>query len=294
MNDPQLKLSAIADQTVAPGKSVDVTASYAGLVGTGYGFIDWGDGKGPPPLGATGGGAVPAPAQSAGITPACRIVACSGRSICMTCTARWFGRALMYYAAMQPTLTIGVAENPSLFTPVFLNIPNSFVETGGTFTLTYSASNPNNDTVTGSGTDADPYDYTPAAGDFTLWTVDGSGDLNQADLNGGGSFINSGVSYPLSSLPTVLEVDGHTWGFYIQVVGGSLGNAVGAISASVTAGDGDPVTATLSNPPPPQESILPFLDTGTSPSSDTSSDSTATTGTSSGPTSASNQEPRLW
>ena len=54
---PPLTLSPIADPTVAPGKSVDVTASYTGLVGPGYAFVDWGDGKGPQPvsLDPTGG-----------------------------------------------------------------------------------------------------------------------------------------------------------------------------------------------------------------------------------------------
>jgi hypothetical protein len=272
---PPLTLSAISDPTVAPGKSVDVTASYTGLVGPGYAFVDWGDGKGPQPvqLVTTGSGNF---ATSGTITAHYDSVPANGLSGTLylydmhgLMAMQTFGVICGYTA----TLTMGTAADPSLFTPIFLDIPNSFDDTDGTFTLTYSASNPANDTITGSGTNSDPYGYTPAPGAYTIWIADGSGNLNQADLNNNGSFVNSGVSYPLSALPTIDEADGHASGLYIEAVNGSIGAAVGAVSISVTSVEGDAFTATLSNPPPPDESIMPLSTSGTSVSSNTSSDS---------------------
>ena len=219
VSDPQLKLSAIPDQTVAPGKSVDVTASYTGLVGTGYAFIDWGDGKGPQPLGATGGGAVP---TSGSISGHYDNVPATGLFGTLYLYDMHGKMALQHFQIACSTpgvlLTLGIAKNVTLFTPIFVDIPDSFDESNATFTLTYSASNPADDAVAGSGTKADPYVYTPAPGNFTIWTVDGSGNPNSADVSSGGNFFNSGVSYPLSSLAPIDDIDGHTRGFFIQAV----------------------------------------------------------------------------
>ena len=297
VNNPQLKLGAIADQTVAPGKSVDVTASYAGLVGAGYGFIDWGDGKGPQPLGAVGGGAVPTSGSVSGHYDSVPDTGLFGTLYLYDMHGKWVSRGFDIFSGdAVSALTLGIAEKKSLFTPMFLDIPNSIDESGATFTLTYSASNPNNDTVTGSGTFSDPDAYTAAAGAFTIWTVDGSKDFNPTDLNSGGNFIDFGVSYPLSSLSIIDQADGnHAWGLYIEAVSGSISAAVGAVSISVTNGGGDPVTAALSNPSSPDVSILPISTSGTSASQSTSNDSAAGSGASSSglpqPPRKSNREP---
>jgi hypothetical protein len=159
---------------VAPGKSVDITASYTGLVGPGYAFVDWGDGKGPQPVQLTTTGTGNNGFSTNGtISAHYNNVPAGGLSGTLWLYDMHGLKAMQNFnvfctVADDITLKVGEAQDDTLFTPIFLRLPQDFDVTNATFTLTYSASDPNDDSFTQSTTGGDPWTFTPAAGNFAL------------------------------------------------------------------------------------------------------------------------------
>ena len=247
---PPTTMQPIATQHVVPGANVTVATTLLGLDirdwlknengNTKYmAYVDWGDGKGPQPAqltannydDQTGGkwsATVSAYYQNVPETGV------QGRLIVYDEHGNEFSQ-LFHVKADLPRLTVGQAEYQGAFTPIYLKVPAGVITDGAKFTFTYSESDPTKDVITGSATMDDPAVFTPAPGDFTIWTVDGSGRFQEKDLSSGGNVINSGEAYSFSSLGPSEQIDPNTWVFYVEAVNGSIENAT-SISVSVTDG----------------------------------------------------------
>ncbi len=269
-------LSGVAPQSVTPNSGVTVTATVHGLdirdlLTDGgslknYAFVDWGDGLGKVPaqltVDADGNGSVSAHydhVPAGGLAGTLYVYDEHGNE---------FDTDFSVKADLPTaTLTVGVAMNQEQFTPLFLHLPANFNAAIATFEFEYFASNPVNDAISGAGTDAEPYSYKPSPGDFTLWTKDGSGYVNFADLNNGGDFLDSGASYAFSKMPQAnWDTGNSTCVFYIEAVGAPIDKAGGSISVSISAGVTpleaeavEPHFADTPAPPPPPTQATPLI-----------------------------------
>jgi hypothetical protein len=86
------------------------------------------------------------------------------------------------------------------FTPMILELTGPF-DPSAQIKFTYSDSDPDGVTRTGTGTSSDPYIYAPAAGHLRIWTKDGSADRKKASAGlPGGDYVMSGVGYLAADL----------------------------------------------------------------------------------------------
>ena len=86
------------------------------------------------------------------------------------------------------------------FVPITVQIPSWIDPANLQLTFTYSASDPNLVTRSGSGTDDDPYTYSPADGSLRLWIKDEATQRNPASVGDGGDWIKPDESFPASDL----------------------------------------------------------------------------------------------
>jgi len=88
------------------------------------------------------------------------------------------------------------------FVPLVIELmePIDFVE--ARLRITYDASDPDEVTLTGSGTEADPYVYTPAEGHLRIWTKDADVARNRNSVEAGipGDYVPSGTYDDVSAL----------------------------------------------------------------------------------------------
>jgi hypothetical protein len=89
-------------------------------------------------------------------------------------------------------------NTPVRFTPLVLELPEPLELEKVKIRLTYSASDPNG--VTGSGTQADPYAAAP--GHLRIWKVDGSVNRNISEVSPGGEghYVKPDSEYKSSAL----------------------------------------------------------------------------------------------
>jgi hypothetical protein len=106
-----------------------------------------------------------------------------------------FAEGFGNYADVTPT-----ADEGAGFVPVTVALPEWIDAAHVSLSLTYSASNPNDISVSGSGTTADPYIFHPAAGDLRIWTKDESQSRDAASVADGGDWVKSGESFDGSKL----------------------------------------------------------------------------------------------
>ena len=85
------------------------------------------------------------------------------------------------------------------FTPLSLRLPEMVDLSKAKLQFDYDASDPLSLTVSGTGTKADPYAYTPAPGMFRLWTKDGADPRNAQTVGySGGTYVAPGVLHTYS------------------------------------------------------------------------------------------------
>jgi len=118
------------------------------------------------------------------------------------------------------------ADQGAGFVPVTLQLPSWVDPASVQLTFTYSASDPNLVTRSGTGSDDNPYTYTPAEGDLRLWTKDEVAQRNAASVGQGGDWIKPDESFPASNL------EGTT--IYVEAVRPSTTLADDAITVTIS------------------------------------------------------------
>ena len=82
--------------------------------------------------------------------------------------------------------------------------------------FSYPAANPQNETITGAGTDEEPYVFSDSNKCLRIWTKDGTSQRNKESISSSGDFIPSDTPIPLSSYKNANVIASDTISLFME------------------------------------------------------------------------------